>query len=161
MRYQNRVNPRVAAAAMFIVVAVSSAVDVRGQGFTNYGQAYQQSLRSHPGMTAGTDRYLYNQYFRSNPAVSPYISGAVLGGGDYGTGYTSVTRPEIARREANAVSQARYVQQRKLQGNVGYTAYPGAGYMGASPGVSYRKPVPSGVRNPGAYQNHWYGAWNR
>ncbi|MCA9238657.1 MAG: hypothetical protein KDA37_00585 [Planctomycetales bacterium] len=129
--------------------------------FTDYSKAYQKNLASRPGMTMDTNRYLYDRYFRNSPGVSPYLSGAVLGGSDSGTAYTAVVRPDLQRREAARVAQARAVQQRKLQGNVGYTSHPGAGYMGALPGSGISKPVKPQVGNVGAYQNHWYGAWQR
>lgn len=150
--------------AIVVVASVCAALlagaESRAQ-YTDYSQAYKSMLRGNPGVNAGTDRYLYNKYYAGNPAVSPYISGAVLGGTDYGTGYYSVTRPELQRREANAVAQAQYVQQRKLQGNVGHTAYPGAGFMWGSRGTARVKPVPPAVSSPGAYHNHWYGNWAR
>lgn len=69
----------------------------------------------------------------------------------------------VAASQSDAVltGQSRYVQQRKVQGNVGYTANPGGGYIGAMPGMGIQKPVQPSVSTPGAYQNHWYGGWNR
>lgn len=129
-------------------------------------QSYSDYYRSHvvaaPNTATGTNAYLYNKYFTQNPAVSPYVSGAVMGSQSYsGTAYLTTTLPEIQRRESMARNQAQYVQQRKLQGNVGYTMNPG-GFYGGSDG-SYqmnRPPAPRPATN-GAYQNHWYGSWNR
>ncbi|WP_425396608.1 hypothetical protein [Aeoliella sp.] len=128
---------------------------------TSYGQAYQKMWGNTPGVGYGTNRYLYDKYYRSNPNVSPYVSGAVLGGNLSGNAYTAVVRPEQQARARTASAQSNYVQQRKLQGNVGYTANPGATVYNLDPGVTTGKPVPAGRRNSGAYQNHWYGSWNK
>ncbi|TWT89016.1 hypothetical protein Mal64_25070 [Pseudobythopirellula maris] len=144
-------------AAAWLCVAPAAAQQ------TNYSSAYQQMIKSRPNMDAGVDRYLYNKYYRDNPAISPYLSGAVLGGTQSGTAYTEVVRADQQRRAAAMTAQAQYVQQRKLQGNVGYTAHPGAGYMGAMPGAGLQKPnaAVGGASRSGAYQNHWYGGWAR
>lgn len=130
-------------------------------GYTDYSKAYQRNLMDRPGMTMDSNRYLYDRYFRNSPGVSPYLSGAVLGGTQSGTAYTAVVRPDLERREKARIAQARAVQQRKMQGNVGYTAYPGSGYLGAMPGAGLSKPVKPKVGNVGAYQSHWYGGWQR
>ena len=141
-----------------MVLCASSSVAQNNH--TNYGQAYQQMVRSRPDMTYGTSQYLYNKYYRNNVAVSPYLSGAILGGTDSGTAYTSVVRGDVQRREAALRSQAQYVQQRKAMGNVGYTVNPGGGYLGSM--SSGYKPTPAPPsRTNGAYQNHWYGGWKR
>ena len=140
------------------------ALPTEGQN-TSYSQAYQQMLQKRPGMSAGTDRYMYNKYFRNNPAVSPYISGALLGGSESGTAYTTTIRPDLQRRQAATRAQAQYVQQRKMQGNIGYTVNPGA--LTGGLGGGYQAPrVPGGAapnpsRTNGALQNHWYGGWKR
>lgn len=126
-----------------------------------YGQAYQNMIQSTPGMSAGTNRYLYDKYYRSNPNVSPYISGAVLGGNQSGTAYTTVVRPDLEARAATQTAQSQYIAKRKLEGNVGYTANPGATFYGAPTSTAYGKPAPAGRRNSGSYQNHWYGGWNK
>ncbi|TWT76997.1 hypothetical protein Pla123a_24230 [Posidoniimonas polymericola] len=147
---------------LFLAVgATHVGADAAHAQFTDYSQAYKQNLSTRPSMTMDSNRYLYDRYFRNNVAVSPYVSGAVLGGTIGGTAYTDVVRPDLERRKAAMVGQAQYVQQRKLQGNVGYTANPGAGYMGAMPGAGIQKPVPPTRSSVGAYQNHWYGNWNR
>jgi hypothetical protein len=127
--------------------------------YNNYGQAYQKMVKARPDITFGSDQFLYNKYFKSNVAVSPYISGALVGGTDMGTAYTTNIRPELERRESARKAQAQYVKLRKAQGNIGYTAHPGSGYMGSS-GGGYRVPPPPKQTN-GAYKNHWYGGWKR
>jgi hypothetical protein len=127
--------------------------------YKSYAQAYQQNAASNPGVNYGTSRYLYQKYFQSNPAVSPYLSGAILGRSDSGTAYYTQIRPEQQRRESAAKQQAQYIQQRKLQGNIGHTVYPGGPYGGYGAGT-YQPNLPP-ARTNGAYQNHWYGAWNR
>lgn len=127
--------------------------------YKGYGQAYQQNAGSTPGVNYGTSRYLYQKYFQSNPAVSPYLSGAIMGRSDSGTAYYTQILPEQQRRAAAANQQAQYIQQRKLQGNVGWTAYPGA--LSGGYGMGVNQPAQPPPRPNGAYQNHWYGAWNR
>lgn len=122
-----------------------------------YSDFYNQS-RNVPGMNVGTNAYLYNKYFYHSPGVSPYLN---LGrhGSDSAEAYQLYVRPEIERREANWKAQASYVQQRKLQGNVGYTKYPGA--LTNNSGNAYRMPTPNIARKSPAYYNHWYGGWNK
>lgn len=127
----------------------------------SYGQYYQQQFKSTGGSglgLQGSNRYLYDKYFYHNPAVSPYLS-AVRGGDMSGTAYYTSVKPELERREAAAKSQAAYIQQRKLEGNIGDTRYPGSGYYGATPDPSYLKPIPQQKTTPSAYYNHWYGSW--
>lgn len=150
--------------ALRLPLAIAALMVLAGEGSaqtTNYAKVYGQSLKTNPSVAFSTNRYLYDRYFRNNVAVSPYISGALLGGSMSGTAYQAVIRPDEQRRAAQSIGQARYVQHRKLQGNVGYTANPGAGYMGAGPGAGIQKPVKAATGNVGAYQNHWYGNWNR
>lgn len=156
----NRAGALLASYGLAFGLLIACAGTASGQ-FTDYSKAYKQNLGMRPDMTMDADRYLYDRYFRNNVAVSPYVSGALLGGTLGGTAYTDVVRPDQQRRKAATIGQAQYVQQRKLQGNVGYTANPGAGYMGAMPGSAIQKPVPPSRPNVGAYQNHWYGNWNR
>jgi hypothetical protein len=127
----------------------------------SYGEVYQKTFSVTPGVADSNNRYMYNKYFKSNPNVSPYISGAVLGGSQYGDAYTTVVAPELARRGATQTAQSQYIQQRKLQGNIGHTANPGAISYGAPTDYRYGKPVPAGRKTSGAYQNHWYGQWNK
>lgn len=146
-------------ALLMLLPTLLVAVEVRAD--QSYGQAYQKMWGTNPNMVNDTNRYLYDKYFRTNPNVSPYISGAVLGGNMYGDAYSTVVRPEQERRQAVEAAQSRYIADRKLQGNVGYTANPGVTIQNAPSGYQYGKPVPAGRRNSGAYQNHWYGAWNK
>lgn len=145
------------AAALIAVLALAGPA----RSDQGYGAAYQQMWTQNPGTGAGTNRYLYDKYYRSNPNISPYVSGAVLGGNDYGNAYSTVVRPDLQNRARTASSQAQHIQQRKLQGNVGYTANPGVTMQNLNPGFVGPKPVPAARTNSGAYQNHWYGAWNQ
>ena len=63
-------------------------------------------------------------------------------------------------REASAAASRAYVQQRKLEGRVGETRYPGAGFVGGTPSNAYFKPAPAKAASPSAYYNRWYGGWN-
>ncbi len=149
------VGPGLVLATALVLVA---AQPVNAQ-YKSYSQAYQQNAVSNPGVNYGTSRYLYQKYFQSNPAVSPYLSGAILGRSDSGTAYYTQILPEQQRRESAARQQAQYIQQRKLQGNIGWTAHPGA--LSGGYGAGTYQPTPPPARTNGAYQNHWYGAWNR
>lgn len=146
--------------AMLLVAVMAAAPPAAGQNMS-YGQAYQDMLKTNPSIGIGANRYMYDKYYRSNPNVSPYLSGAILGGTDSGTGYTAVARPELEHRAKIQTQQSNYIAQRKLQGNVGYTANPGATFYGSPTSYQYGKPVPAARRNSGAYQNHWYGNWNK
>lgn len=143
--------------AVCLVVCLSSTT----QAQQSYGQYYQKQFQQTGGGGLGlgsSNRYLYDKYFYRNTAVSPYLS-AVRGGSLSGTAYTTSVRPELERRQAAERSQAAYIQQRKLAGNVGDTRYPGSAFYGASPGSAYLKPVPKTAAKPSAYYNHWYGGW--
>ncbi|MCO6045862.1 hypothetical protein NG895_18335 [Aeoliella sp. ICT_H6.2] len=133
----------------------------RARAESSYGQAYQKMWGTNPNMVNDTNRYLYDKYYRDNPNISPYISGAVLGGNMYGDAYSTVVRPDMERRAASQSAQSRYIADRKLQGNIGYTANPGVTPQNAPSSYQYGKPVPAGRKNSGAYQNHWYGSWNK
>jgi hypothetical protein len=124
--------------------------------YTDYSQYYKQNVGNL--QAAGTNRYLYDKYFYHNTAVSPYLS-AVRGGSDYGTAYYTSVLPELRRREANERATAAYVQQRKLQGNVGYTVYPGAGFVGGTPADAYTQNRLPQSTTPSFYYNRWYSGW--
>jgi hypothetical protein len=127
----------------------------------SYGQYYQQQFKQTGGGGLGSEnsnRYLYDKYFYHRPTVSPYLS-AVRGGDMSGTAYYTSVKPELERREAAAKSQAAYIQQRKLEGKIGDTRFPGSAYYGATPDPSYLKPIPQQKTTPSAYYNHWYGGW--
>jgi len=126
----------------------------------SYGQYYQKNVTKYSGQlgTQSSARYLYDKYFYNSPGVSPYMN-LYRPGTMSDTAYQAYVRPEQQRREAAERAQAAYLQQRKLDGNVGYTRYPGANFVGATVGDAYLKPVPA-VKSPNsAYYNHWYGNW--
>lgn len=149
--------------AFTTVVALAAILTLAGPARSDqgYGAAYQKMWTQNPGTGAGTNRYLYDKYYRSNPNISPYLSGAVLGGNDYGNAYSTVVRPDLQNRARTASSQSQYIAQRKLQGNIGYTANPGVALQNLDPGFTGAKPVPAARANSGAYHNHWYGSWNK
>lgn len=123
----------------------------------SYSDFYNKSL-SHVGMNAGTNAYLYDKYFYKSPAISPYINLGRLGS-DSADSYHLYVRPELERRDASRRAHGQYIQQRKLQGNVGYTSNPGA-FANGGLGTGYRVPTPNVKRTAPAYHNHWYGGWN-
>jgi hypothetical protein len=142
-----------------LIVAVCGSFelsDALGQIPSNYGSYYTQNSGTRGAVSS--NRYLYDKYFYHNTAVSPYLN---LGrsGGDFATSYQTYVRPEMERREAASASQRAYVQQRKLQGNVGHTAYPGAGFIGGTASDARLKPAMPAKPTPSAYHNHWYGGW--
>ena len=101
-------------------------------------KSYSDYYRQNPGIRTGapgTNAYLYDKYFYHSPGISPYLN---LGraGNDAADSYHLYVKPELERRRANTIAQAQYVQQRKLQGNIGHTEYPGAGYIGGTPANS-------------------------
>lgn len=146
---------------MLSLAVAAGAPTALGQ-YSNYSQYYQKSINPAVGRYAasGPNAYLYDKFFYHRPTVSPWVTGAVRGGSAYGDAYTTSIRPELQRRAAESRRQAQYVQQRKLAGNVGYTAYPGAGFYGGTAGDAYLKPTPGGRTTPGFYHNQWYGGWN-
>lgn len=126
----------------------------------SYGQYYQKQFKQTGGGlgTGSSNKYLYDKYFYQRPSVSPYLS-AVRGGDMSGTAYYASVKPELERRSAAERNQAAYVQQRKLEGKVGDTRYPGAAYYGGTADAAYLKPIPQQKTTPSAYYNHWYGGW--
>jgi hypothetical protein len=143
--------------ATFVVCSVLSAADYSRAQHQGYSDFYNQN-RKVVGQNVGTNAHLYNKYFYHSPGVSPYMN---LGrhGSDAAESYQLYVRPELERREASRVAQGKYVQQRKLQGNVGHTQYPGALTNGGAANA-YRVPTSNAARTP-AYHNHWYGGWNK
>jgi hypothetical protein len=143
-------------ATLFLAAASASAQYPGG-----YGAYYSQNVTSPGGMRGveSSSRYLYDKYFYQRSSVSPYLN---LGrsGGDIATSYQTYVRPELQRREANAASSRAYVQQRKLEGRVGETRLPGAGFIGGTINDARLKPVPQVTSRPSSYYNHWYGGWN-
>jgi len=144
-----------------LIAALQTAWSASALAQQSYSQYYQQQFKQTGGGGLGlgnSNRYLYDKYFYHNPAVSPYLS-AVRGGDMSGTAYYASVRPELERREASAKAQSAYIQQRKLQGNIGDTRFPGSVGLGGAVDASYLKPIPAQKTTPSAYYNHWYGGW--
>jgi hypothetical protein len=135
---------------------VLAAANADCQVPSNYGAYYSQSAGSRG--VQSSNRYLYDKYMYQRPTVSPYVNLA-RPGSDSATSYQTFVRPELERREAAAQTQRAYVQQRKLQGNVGQTVYPGAGFSGGTVNNALMKPAPAMKSTPSSYYNHWYGGW--
>jgi len=142
-----------------LIAGLEVAWSASAEAQQSYGQYYQQEFKKTGGLgLQSSNKYLYDKYFYHNPAVSPYLS-AVRGGDLSGTAYYASVRPELQRREANAKAQSAYIQQRKLEGNIGDTRYPGSVGLGGAIDASYLKPIPAQKTTPSAYYNHWYGGW--
>jgi hypothetical protein len=170
----NKANPRAAGrcgaslpARVSLLVGLGAAVALclaaapqRAGAQQSYSDYYRRSLAQTGGGlgTESSSRYLYDKYFYHNVAVSPWVN---LDRPDTasGTGFEAYVVPELARRQAALTTQSAYIQQRKLQGNVGETVYPGAGFVGGTPANAWLKPVPPVKANSSAYYNHWYGGW--
>ncbi len=124
----------------------------------SYSDYYRKSLPKTGGGlgTGSSSRYLYDKYFYHRPTVSPYVN---LGraGTLSGTSYQAYVKPELERREAASKARSAYLQQRKLEGRVGETRYPGAGFVGGTRSDAWLKPVPPTKSTPSFYYNHWYG----
>jgi hypothetical protein len=150
---QSRRVQRLVLSGSLMLLMVPGAIAI-GQG---YGQYYGQNFKKYGGQlgTQSTDRYLYDKYFYHRPSVSPYLN---LDRPDTmsGTSYQAYVRPEQQRREATMAAQRDYIAERKREGRVGDTRYPGAIY-GQSGGKIWRTPQPTSA--PSAYYNHWYGNW--
>lgn len=123
-------------------------------GHKSYSDFYNKN-RSVSGINKGTNAYLYDKYFYRSPSVSPYLN-LDRAGSDSADAYHLYVRPELQRREASRVAQGKYIQQRKMQGNVGFTQHPGA-IANAGVGGSYRVPTPKMPQNTPAYYNQFYG----
>ena len=138
-----------------LLVLAASAFAQQG-----YGQYYQKDFKkTGGGLGAGnSNKYLYDKYFYHRPTVSPYLN-LGRGGGMSGSSYQTYVRPELERREAADKAQSAYLQQRKLEGKIGETRFPGSAYKGGTIDPSYLKPVPAQKSTPSAYYNHWYGGW--
>lgn len=124
--------------------------------YTSYGDYYRKNIGNRSAVDPGTNRYLYDKYFYHNPAISPYSS-AIRGGSAYGPAWQTSVRPELERREAAERAQRNYIQQRKLQGNVGHTVYPGANFVGATPADALLKPIQKRPQTPLPYYKQVYG----
>lgn len=141
-------------------MACLTAVSLEASAQQSYSDYYRSSLPKTGGGlgTENSNRYLYDKYFYHNPAVSPYMNlerRDTLGG----TSYQAYVRPEQQRREAAMKTQATYLQQRKLQGNIGDTRFPGAGFVGGTVQDARLKPVPPPRLNTPTYYNTWYSGW--
>jgi hypothetical protein len=121
-----------------------------------YGSYYTQNAGLRGAQSS--NKYLYDKYFYHRPTVSPYMS-LSRPGSDPATNYFTYVRPELQRREAAQQASMAYVQQRKLEGRVGETRYPGAAFIGGTMNDAILKPVPSVKATPSSYYNHWYGGW--
>jgi hypothetical protein len=144
---------------LIAATAVCLVVPPRGAcAQQSYSDYYRNTLRQTGGGlgTASSSRYLYDKYYYHRPTVSPYMNlnrPDPLGS----TSYQAYVRPELQRRETAMKTQSAYIQQRKLQGNVGDTRYPGAGFVGGTPADAWHKPLPPPKATPSVYYNHWYG----
>lgn len=157
-RFQPGMSQALVASLSILTICLVVCFPAAAQAQQNYGQYYERQFKKTGGGGLGlgsSDRYLYDKYFYRNPSVSPYLS-AVRGGNLSGTAYTTSVRPELERRRAAERAEAAYVQQRKLQGNIGDTRYPGA-VTGGGVNAAYLKPAPKRSTKPSAYYNHWYG----
>jgi hypothetical protein len=145
--------------AMLIAFAACAA-DARAQAPGSYSDYYGKQLTSFRGTVGAPtpNRYLYDKYFYHRPSVSPYLNVGRLDTMS-GTSYQAYIRPELQRREATAAANRAYVQQRKLEGRVGETRYPGAGFVGGTINDAILKPVQPVRTTPSSYYNHWYGGW--
>jgi hypothetical protein len=138
------------------VVCCAIAATASGQMPSSYGAYFTQSAGTRG--VQSSSRYLYDKYFYQRPTVSPYLNLA-RPGGDIGASYQTFVRPEVERREAASRASMAYVQQRKLEGKVGETRFPGAGFVGGTVNDAILKPVPQVKSTPSSYFNHWYGGW--
>jgi len=146
-------------ATMLFCAAVSiSALAPRAVGQQGYGSYYGQQVRQTTGgLPPSPNKFLYDKYFYNRPTVSPYIN-LDMGDTDSGTAYQSYVRPQQQMRQQQRYNQAMYIDARKKEGRVGDTRLPGA--MGG--GNVILKPAQKRPQSTtGAYQNHWYGSWNK
>lgn len=136
-----------------------TATSAWAQYSSGYGSYYTQNVTK-PGGTLGaqsSSRYLYDKYFYQRPTVSPYLN-VGRPGSDMAASYQTYVRPEQQRREAAETASRAYVQQRKLEGNVGDTRLPGAAYGGGLSSAILKPAAPTKA-TPSSYYNHWYGGW--
>ena len=119
----------------------------------SYGSYYQKQARSRGGVgpSNSVNRYLYDKYFYKKSAVNPTMS---LSRKTSVSSYYQFVRPEQERRRQFEQAGRQYLQQRKLQGNVGHTNYGFARELQhevPNAGAIPRTPAPS------PYYNQWYG----
>jgi|GEM_PF-5655226 len=104
------------------------------------------------GPANSVNSYLYDKYFYGKRAVNPTMS---LNRRSSASSYYQYVRPEQERREAFQQAGRQYVQQRKLQGNVGHTNYGFAQQL--SEGVPSASAIPRSSA-PMPYYNQWCGS---
>jgi hypothetical protein len=146
--------------AIAISISLVAAADTAAQAPMGYGQYFQQHATNYGSGPPSTTRYLYDKYFYQRPTVSPYMN-VFRPDTARGTSYQTFVRPELERRDASAAASSAYLQQRKLQGRIGDTRYPGAGFVGGTPRDAYLKPSQPIRSGSTGYYNHWYGGWNK
>jgi hypothetical protein len=138
------------AASFSLALAYSTACAQYPQ---SYGSYYQKKSVQPGGAGPGTsvNSYLYDKYYNRKSYVSPYQNLSRRSGSN---SYYQYVRPEQERREEFQQAGRQYVQQRKLQGNVGHTDYGFAREL--RQGVPNASSIP---RTPTTmpYYNQWYG----
>jgi len=132
------------------LLLVSQAVAQTPQ---SYGSYYQKNARTPGGVGPGNsvNRFLYDKYFYKKQSVNPYAS---LSRRSSTSSYYQYVRPEQERRTAFQTEGRAYVQQRKLQGNVGHTNYGFAQQL--RHGVPSASQIPR-TKSPTPYYNQYYG----
>ena len=118
----------------------------------SYGSYYQKTVTKPGGVgpNANVNNYLYDKYFYKKRAVNPAMN---LSRRSSTSSYYQFVRPEQERREAAQQAGREYVQQRKLQGNVGHTNYGFAREL--RQGVPSASEIPRSSPTP--YYNQYYG----
>lgn len=103
------------------MVALTSTL-APAQYTESYGSYYQKQARRQGGGGPGTsvNRYLYDKYFYTQQGINPAMS---LSRRSSISSYYQNVLPEQQRREAFQQASSQYIQERKLQGNVGHTNY--------------------------------------
>ncbi len=142
--------------AAFVGLLLTSTL-AHAQYSQSYGSYYQKKSSQPGGVGPGNsvNRYLYDKYFYSKRAVNPTMS---LNRRSSVSSYYQYVRPEQERREAFQQAGRQYVQQRKLQGNVGHTNYGFAREL--RQGVPSASDIPRSSA-PSPYYNQWYGNQRR
>jgi hypothetical protein len=136
-------------AALVVALAGSQA---QAQIPQSYGSYYQKKAVQPGAVGPGTsvNSYLYDKYFYHKSYVNPYQNLSRRSGTD---SYYQYVRPEQERREAFQQAGRQYIQQRKLQGNVGHTDYGFARQL--QQGVPSARSIPPSSTMP--YYNQYYG----
>lgn len=152
-----RTSPRISVAIVLGLCFAGGCEYAWAQVGYSYGSYYQKKTRG-PGASGpgnNVNSYLYDKYFYGKGAVNPSMS---LNRRSNTSSYYQYVKPEQQRREAAQQAGRAYVQQRKLQGNVGATNYalarqrqqgvPSAGQISRS-------------TSPSPYYNQYYGNQRR